>query len=146
MCILILAGPSLLCVIHSLPPSRLLVYSATTAIVAVCSPSPSSNHPMFLTYILLSLSALFKSYPCVGDLTVPLALLPLWSHTFRCKSTGALAFVTDLPSISAVFALCSVVYCTTYIIHVRKSTSLTLSGLCCPYLLPSVLATTYVTL
>ena len=29
--------------------------------------------------------ALFKSYPCVGDLTVPLALLPLWSHTFRCK-------------------------------------------------------------
>ena len=43
-----------------------------------------SNHPVFLSYILLSLMALFKSYPVIGDLTVPLALLPLWSHTFRC--------------------------------------------------------------
>eukprot|EP00731_Ephydatia_muelleri_P026555 Em0018g655a len=41
-----------------------------------------SDQPLFLTYILLSLMALFKSYPCVGDLTLPLALLPLWSHTF----------------------------------------------------------------
>jgi len=48
-------------------------------------PSHPSNHPMFLTYILLSLMALFKSYPCVGDVTIPLALLPLWTHTFRCE-------------------------------------------------------------
>lgn len=42
-----------------------------------------SHRPMFLCYVLLSLMALFKSYPCIGDLTVPLALLPLWSQTFR---------------------------------------------------------------
>ena len=45
----------------------------------------SSDHPVFLAYILLSLMALFKSYPSVGDLSLPLALLPLWSHTFRCE-------------------------------------------------------------
>ena len=49
------------------------------------TPTHPSNHPMFLTYILLSLMALFKSYPCVGDVTIPLALLPLWTHTFRCE-------------------------------------------------------------
>ena len=43
-----------------------------------------SGHPLFLTYVLLSLMALFKSYPSVGDLALPLSLLPLWSHTFRC--------------------------------------------------------------
>ncbi|XP_064393802.1 phosphatidylinositol glycan anchor biosynthesis class U protein-like [Halichondria panicea] len=42
-----------------------------------------SDHPVFLTYILLSVTTLFKSYPCLGDLTIPLALLPLWTHTFR---------------------------------------------------------------
>ncbi|XP_064393288.1 phosphatidylinositol glycan anchor biosynthesis class U protein-like [Halichondria panicea] len=41
------------------------------------------SHPVFLTYILLSVTTLFKSYPCLGDLTIPLALLPLWTHTFR---------------------------------------------------------------
>ena len=54
------------------------------------TPPPSSlrsGHPVFLTYILLSLMALFKSYPSVGDLALPLALLPLWSHTSRCECT-----------------------------------------------------------
>ena len=46
-----------------------------------------SDHPMFLAYVLLSLMTLFKSYPSVGDLALPLSLLPLWSHTFRCQST-----------------------------------------------------------
>ena len=44
----------------------------------------NSDQPMFLVYVLLSLMALFKSYPCMGDLTLPLALLPLWAHTFTC--------------------------------------------------------------
>ena len=44
-----------------------------------------SDHPLFLAYVLLSLMALFKSYPSVGDLVLPLSLLPLWSHTFRCE-------------------------------------------------------------
>ncbi len=127
LCILILAGPSLLCML-STPCRPLHYWYVVPLLLALCSPPPSSNHPMFLTYILLSLSALFKSYPCVGDLTVPLALLPLWSHTFRCKSAGVLALVADLPSISAAFVLCSMVYCT-----IRKSTPLALSGLCCPY-------------
>ena len=43
-----------------------------------------SKHPMFLVYVFLSLISLFKSYPTVSDITVPLALLPLWTHIFRC--------------------------------------------------------------
>ena len=27
-----------------------------------------------------------KSYPAVGDLAIPLALLPLWKHCYRCES------------------------------------------------------------
>ena len=65
--------------------ARLHIHSST--------PSLPSNHPMFLTYIFLSLMALFKSYPCVGDVTVPLALLPLWTHTFRCEKLLFLALV-----------------------------------------------------
>jgi phosphatidylinositol glycan class U len=42
-----------------------------------------SEHPVFLTYTLLSLISLFKSYPTVADLSLSLAFLPLWSHTFR---------------------------------------------------------------
>ena len=45
-----------------------------------------SEQPVFLVYVLLSLMSLFKSYPSVGDLALPLSLLPLWSHTFRCQS------------------------------------------------------------
>ena len=40
---------------------------------------------MFLVYTLLSLISLFKSYPTVSDFTIPLSLLPLWTHVFRCK-------------------------------------------------------------
>lgn len=44
-----------------------------------------SNHPMLLAYVLLSIMALFKSYPTISDITVPLALLCMWSHLFRCE-------------------------------------------------------------
>ncbi|XP_065916195.1 phosphatidylinositol glycan anchor biosynthesis class U protein-like [Dysidea avara] len=42
-----------------------------------------SNHPMLLAYVLTSLMALFKSYPTISDITVPLALLCMWSHLLR---------------------------------------------------------------
>ena len=56
---------------------------------------PSSDHPLFLAYILLSMMALFKSYPSIGDLALPLSLLPLWSHTFRCERT---LYITSIGS------------------------------------------------
>ena len=48
---------------------------------------PRSNHPMLLVYVLTSLMALFKSYPTISDITVPLALLCMWSHLLRCESS-----------------------------------------------------------
>jgi len=41
------------------------------------------KHPVFLFYILLSTISWSKSYPSVSDLILPLAILPLWSCTFR---------------------------------------------------------------
>ena len=62
----------------------------------------SSEHPMFLAYVLLSLIALFKSYPCIGDTALPLALLPLWAHTFRCKNLFLSVFCRDQQVINAI--------------------------------------------
>lgn len=42
-----------------------------------------SHSPMFLIYTILSMITIFKSYPTIGDFTLPLSLLPLWSYTFR---------------------------------------------------------------
>jgi len=70
-------------------------------------PLPLSEYPMFLTYILLSLISLFKSYPCVGDLTLPLALLPLWGHTFKCESVGvAIGIVKEAASRGLMIGHC----------------------------------------
>lgn len=41
------------------------------------------NHPTFLLYALCFLISIFKSFPTVGDVALPLALLPLWSHLFK---------------------------------------------------------------
>ncbi|XP_065838468.1 phosphatidylinositol glycan anchor biosynthesis class U protein-like isoform X1 [Oscarella lobularis] len=49
------------------------------------------KHPGFLFYTLCSVMSIFKSYPTVGDLALPLALLPLWSHTFKYMRYSFLA-------------------------------------------------------
>lgn len=40
------------------------------------------KEPVFLTLILMALTAVFKSYPSLGDVGLYLALLPLWNHLF----------------------------------------------------------------
>lgn len=42
------------------------------------------KEPVLLATVLIALSAIFKSYPCVGDVGFYLALLPLWKHLFMC--------------------------------------------------------------
>ncbi|XP_062501181.1 phosphatidylinositol glycan anchor biosynthesis class U protein-like [Corticium candelabrum] len=41
------------------------------------------DHPTFLFYVLCFLVSIFKSFPTVGDVALPLSLLPLWSHLFK---------------------------------------------------------------
>ena len=39
--------------------------------------------PMLLAFSYLAIDAIFKSYPCIGDVGFYLSLLPLWRHLFR---------------------------------------------------------------
>lgn len=41
--------------------------------------------PFFLTVILMLLSSVFKSYPCLGNVGFCLSLLPIWMNLFTCK-------------------------------------------------------------
>lgn len=45
----------------------------------------SREHPLFLMFMQLALTSIFKSYPTVGDATLYLAFLPVWSDLHRCK-------------------------------------------------------------
>ncbi|XP_050666272.1 phosphatidylinositol glycan anchor biosynthesis class U protein [Leptidea sinapis] len=40
------------------------------------------NEPMLLATVLITLSAIFRSYPCIGDVGFYLALLPMWKPLF----------------------------------------------------------------
>ena len=53
--------------------------------VCHCDMHTHSNQPILLAYVLLSIISLFKSYPAIADITIPLALLCMWSHLFRCE-------------------------------------------------------------
>ncbi|KAJ8676512.1 hypothetical protein QAD02_012299 [Eretmocerus hayati] len=46
------------------------------------------NDPMLLAFSYLAIDAIFKSYPCVGDVGFYLSLLPLWRHLFRHMQQG----------------------------------------------------------
>lgn len=39
--------------------------------------------PMLLAFSYLAIAAIFKSYPCVGDVGFYMSLLPLWKHVFQ---------------------------------------------------------------
>lgn len=41
--------------------------------------------PMLLAFSYLAIGAIFKSYPCLGDVGFYMALLPLWKHLFQRK-------------------------------------------------------------
>ncbi|XP_055296370.1 phosphatidylinositol glycan anchor biosynthesis class U protein [Sitodiplosis mosellana] len=39
------------------------------------------KQPIFLATILIALTSIFRSYPCVGDVAFYMALIPLWKHS-----------------------------------------------------------------
>lgn len=43
------------------------------------------HDPMLLAFSYLAVIAIFKSYPCIGDVGFYMSLLPLWKHLFQCK-------------------------------------------------------------
>ncbi|CAG4965027.1 unnamed protein product [Colias eurytheme] len=40
------------------------------------------KEPVLLATVLIALSTIFRSYPCIGDVGFYLALLPMWKHLF----------------------------------------------------------------
>ncbi|XP_063979814.1 phosphatidylinositol glycan anchor biosynthesis class U protein [Diachasmimorpha longicaudata] len=46
--------------------------------------------PMILAFAYLAIEAIFKSYPCIGDVGFYMALLPLWQHLFKHMQQGFL--------------------------------------------------------
>ncbi|XP_043267801.1 phosphatidylinositol glycan anchor biosynthesis class U protein [Venturia canescens] len=44
--------------------------------------------PMLLAFSYLAIGAIFKSYPCLGDVGFYMALLPLWKHLFQHMQQG----------------------------------------------------------
>ncbi|BES97984.1 unnamed protein product [Nesidiocoris tenuis] len=44
------------------------------------------SDPMLLAASLTALVAIFKSYPCLGDVGFYMALLPMWKHLFNSKA------------------------------------------------------------
>lgn len=41
------------------------------------------HDPMLLAFSYLTITAIFKSYPCIGDVGLYMSLLPLWKHLFQ---------------------------------------------------------------
>lgn len=41
--------------------------------------------PMLLAMALLALTAVFRSYPSLGDVGLYMSLLPIWKHLYSCK-------------------------------------------------------------
>lgn len=46
------------------------------------------KQPVFLATILFALTAIFRSYPCIGDIAFYMALFPLWKQSIIRKSNS----------------------------------------------------------
>ena len=46
------------------------------------------RQPLFVLTTLVGIFAIFKSYPSIADVSLYLALLPLYRHVFPCESTS----------------------------------------------------------
>ena len=46
------------------------------------------HDPMLLAFSYLAIAAIFKSYPCIGDVGFYMSLLPLWKHLFQYTQQG----------------------------------------------------------
>jgi phosphatidylinositol glycan class U len=47
----------------------------------------SRKQPLFVITTILGISAIFKSYPSIGDTALYLSLLSLYRHVFPCMSS-----------------------------------------------------------
>lgn len=52
--------------------------------------------PMLLAFSYLAIAAIFKSYPCLGEVGFYMALLPMWKHLFPRKCRRNLYFLQSL--------------------------------------------------
>ncbi|XP_071875282.1 phosphatidylinositol glycan anchor biosynthesis class U [Bombus fervidus] len=46
------------------------------------------HDPMLLAFSYIAITAIFKSYPCIGDVGFYMSLLPLWKHLFQHTQHG----------------------------------------------------------
>lgn len=46
------------------------------------------HDPMLLAFSYLAIAAVFKSYPCIGDVGFYMSLLPLWKHLYQYTQQG----------------------------------------------------------
>ncbi|XP_034187185.1 phosphatidylinositol glycan anchor biosynthesis class U [Osmia lignaria lignaria] len=46
------------------------------------------HDPMLLAFSYLAIAAIFKPYPCIGDVGFYMSLLPLWKHLFQYTQQG----------------------------------------------------------
>nr|XP_040060636.1 LOW QUALITY PROTEIN: phosphatidylinositol glycan anchor biosynthesis class U protein [Gasterosteus aculeatus aculeatus] len=60
------------------------------------------EHPVFLIFMQLAVISIFKSYPTVGDISLYLAFLPVWSHLHR--------FLRNIFLVSCVLLACSALF------------------------------------
>lgn len=51
------------------------------------------HDPMLLAFSYLAITAIFKSYPCIGDVGFYVSLLPLWKHLFQREDNFHLLFI-----------------------------------------------------
>ncbi|XP_077384917.1 phosphatidylinositol glycan anchor biosynthesis class U protein isoform X1 [Festucalex cinctus] len=60
------------------------------------------EHPVFLIFMQLAINAIFKSYPTVGDVSLYMAFLPVWSHLNR--------FLRNVFLVSCAMLACSALF------------------------------------
>ncbi|XP_029468496.1 phosphatidylinositol glycan anchor biosynthesis class U protein [Rhinatrema bivittatum] len=60
------------------------------------------EHPMFLMFVQIAIISIFKSYPTVGDVSLYMAFLPMWSHLYR--------FLRNIFIVSCVLVVCSLLF------------------------------------
>ncbi|XP_031697706.1 phosphatidylinositol glycan anchor biosynthesis class U protein, partial [Anarrhichthys ocellatus] len=60
------------------------------------------DHPVFLIFMQLAVISIFKSYPTVGDISLYMAFLPVWSHLHR--------FLRNIFLVSCVLLACSALF------------------------------------
>ncbi|CAG8540101.1 9850_t:CDS:2, partial [Dentiscutata heterogama] len=54
------------------------------------------NHPLFVVFLLSGIMAVFKSYPSIGDVSLYLAFLPIYSEIIKCSGNANFFYAITL--------------------------------------------------